>query len=415
MILKNNFSIYFKNNLYIIFFYIILSLIPLLWFKTNIINGVDISWPYSVSDRFHIRIHGWLHYLGVGADRSYEITTLSFFFPYYLFDLLGFSIITSQKLTYCLWQSLVLLSAIYFANTFKPKIIKNYQLFIILFMFFYSTNYYMYFVWNRLQIGLSGIVLLPFITSFYYLYLTNKVDFKSFFFRAFIIYLICSSIGIQPPLFYVLFIFLFIFTILIYFINHKNQKSLEFFTFMKKYLLNIFLFILSNSFWFVGWFLFVIGSNYLSAEYASGHFAVNNLLNWVSKSTNLLNVMMNIADIGYFSGHEDTIYFPYPLNLFSKTYFFCFSIFLLICKFYAIKFSSIDKNILIFSIIFTLSIAFSSGFHFPFEWLYKFFLNIFPGFWILRAPWQKFGLILNLVNAYLLAIGLYLFLIKCTK
>ena len=64
---------------------------------------------------------------------------------------------------------------------------------------------------------------------------------------------------------------------------------------------------------------------------------------------------------------------------------------------------------MLFGLITLTSLFFAKGIHQPFERVFEYIFQHVPGFWIHRAPWQKFGMIVNIGYAVLGGYGLFLF------
>lgn len=90
-----------KEQRIIYFFIFLLGLIPLLWFKGELITGTDVDFPLFPEERLEERFYTWYPKIQLGTNRSNNIGSLPYFLVVFLFSKLGFSLIVVEKTNVC--------------------------------------------------------------------------------------------------------------------------------------------------------------------------------------------------------------------------------------------------------------------------------------------------------------------------
>jgi hypothetical protein len=85
----------------------------------------------------------------------------------------------------------------------------------------------------------------------------------------------------------------------------------------------------------------------------------------------------------------------------------------IICGF-VLCINSKDINLRIFAFFFVISLVLSSGIRPPFGFIYQFLVSNFPGFFVIRSPWMKFGMLLTISSSILIGY-FFSYLIKNLK
>ena len=376
---------------------ILLSLIPLLWFNPGyLITSVDVDYPLNPIHRLIVRSFSWYPQFQLGTDRSINFASLFVVGLQALFYRLGLSLITTEKLTYMFWFFLAgfsmyfLISQMIEGDEVWKSITRLTS--VVAYMF----NFYQFFVWARLQLGLSALILIPVFLGLLIKYIKGKITFlKGICFMA-IVSFVCSSIGIQPPLIgsFLILIFLYLFFELILQIKFPNQKLTP-----KKFCFSIGLlgiFLLISSFWLIPLTNFIIQANYHSTEVGSEVYKIYDLAVWSSKFTSFLNIFRNFGDVPYFDKWGGVYYYPLFQQYQKNPLLILWGFLLVIFPIFSILLFRKNKLVIFFSIIFVIGLFLSKGLHPPFGNIYLWMLRYIPGFWIYRAPWQKFGIFATL-------------------
>ena len=130
-------------------------------------------------------------------------------------------------------------------------------------------------------------------------------------------------------------------------------------------------------------------------------YDVYSLLNWVSESTGIMNVLSTLADAGYFGGFGGEPYNASLLIYRENRFFYVGSLVLPFLAMISIHYRK-DKLILIAAVLLIVFTVLSMGAHYPFDEIFYWMIDNIPAFWIFRAPWQKFG------NIYIFAYSILL-------
>ena len=394
---------------------LLLSLTPLLWFDTGyLITGSDIDFSPFPQERFIHRLQLWDGKVLGGIDRSNNVASLPYIGVSALFEWLGFDIFINQQITFIVFFGAVglsmyfLMSVIFHSNS--NLYAKNSALAAssLLYMF----NFYNMFVWVRLQTSLFNLFLIPMYLGLIIAVNKGIIRLKTAMCLVFLLAIITSPGGIQPPLVYIFFLFLLGFLIFSIFLKKSTFNVLDFFGTMKAWIFIGISYFLGSLFWLLPLASYVISSGYGDSNIGIEVHDVYGLLNWVSTPLSIDNVLRFFGDIIWFDGFRGQPYFP-DFDVYLK------SAPLVILSFAIplVVFSSLiflrRSQYWFYVIFFTLSALFaiflSKGIHSPFGVVYFWMIDNLPLFWIQRAPWQKFGLITSLSYATLFGFAIYYF------
>ena len=379
-----------------ILFIIFLSLPTVFWASNGyMINGGDINYPLILENRFNLRFNSWNDFFLLGNDRSVEITTLFFHIP----DLIGKYLINldykqNQIFSYYIWTLILIISFNFLLKKINESVI--FQSFALL---VFSLNYYLFFAWKALQYNILSIILFIIILGITIEILKKKIIEKKDVIKIFLTFFFLPTYSIQTPIIYVFFLFLFLF-LLIHSLK-KFKKKIDYFP-IKLFIILVFLSIFSSFYWIIN-----LGNFILTSVFTVGNpldtFNIDSLLKWCSREITYLSSFLNMSDIGFF-GEFNGKYF---LTVFKKFYglfdFFPMIIYLVsLILGFIISINSKNFNIRIFAVFFLKSLVFSSGVRPPFGIIYQFLVNNFPGFFVIRAPWMKFGFILTISSSILI-------------
>ena len=381
-------------------FIFILSLIPLLWWhKGYMINGGDINYPIILENRFNLRFHSWNDFFIFGNDRSVEITTLFFHIP----DLIGKYILklnhqTTQIFSYFIWNLILILSFNYFI-----KNISNCRIFHFYSILVFSLNYYLFFAWKALQYNILSIILFILIFTFIINIIRQRFISKQDVLKIFFSYILLPTYSIQTPVIYVFYFFIFLYLFLLFIFDYKKFHFFNFF-YLKIFFVIVLLSICSSFYWVINLGNFIITSVFTVGD-PLNTFSIDALLKWCSKEITILSSFLNMSDIAFF-GEFNGKYF---LTMFKKffgladilpmiIYLICLIVGFLLCI------NLKDINFRIFAIFFLISLIFSSGVRPPFGIIYQLFVNHLPGFFVIRAPWMKWGFVLTISSSILIGV-----------
>ena len=220
-ILKNFIS-FRKKTILSILFILIVACISVTWFRGDfIINAGDQILPLSPVKDFKISIlYTWDHFRATGFAIPSGLANFSYFGIMALFEVLGFSLVNSEKILYYLIFALSGLSIYFLAGILfskKKEILK------ITAAFFYMFNFYPIFtIW----IGLPPLgifyALFPFLLALFIKSIRDeKVEINNF---AFIILLAFFTSMITNPI-YIIVLFICFLSYLIFFLI-ENPKCI---------------------------------------------------------------------------------------------------------------------------------------------------------------------------------------------
>jgi hypothetical protein len=272
--------------------------------------------------------------------------------------------------------------------------IKNIK--IIFACIFYMIGMYNLFLWVRLQLSISTLIIFPIIFGLLIANCNNRISLGKTTVILVPISIFCGSTGIQSPLIYILFLFSFIF-IFVYSIFYTKEIT----KFVYKYIYIITIYLLASSFWLLPLISFIGNSGYGDASVGISTYNVHSLLNWVGNNTSILNVLKGYGDVVWFDGYNGYPYWP-EFNKYKNSIILnIFAILIPVIAFSGLFFKKHFNNkeyifYLIFILLSIIAVLFSKGIHKPFGIFYNVLVDHFPYFWIQRAPWQKFGLMFSM-------------------
>ncbi len=391
----------------------ILSAIPLLWYNPPglLIGGVDFDAPLEPIRRFIERKFTWSTLYLAGNDRSMDIPGgFAFIGVQAFFKLLGFNLLNVQKLSFIFWFALtgismyILMSLLVKGDTVKDKIIR------VSATIFYMINFYQLHIWMIARIGeLSGAILIPVSLGLLIKSLEGEVPLSKCFMILAIFFLFGSGIGVQPPVLGVFFI-----AIAAYFIYHlllsltgviKERRIFSNIVFFIAFLI---FFFLINAFWILPIANFTVQSNYASGSFENmdAIFNLRGLLEATSGRTNsFLNVMRLYGDNIWFDGYKNVPYLPFFTRYLTNPFLIILSFLFPILAYAAVIVRERNYRYTIFFTLLALGATFiSKGIHEPLGDLFLWAFKNIPGFWVYRAPWQKFGLLMMVSYAFLAGI-----------
>jgi hypothetical protein len=126
-------------------------------------------------------------------------------------------------------------------------------------------------------------------------------------------------------------------------------------------------------------------------------------LQWTSQFSSLLH---NFALAGQVVGYDTwagSPYLPLLYHHLTNAFLAAVSVVIPVTAFAALCFR-IDGTVLFFSAAALVSLFLSKGTHDPWGPLYQWMVQRLPGFWVFRAPWEKFALVTAVSYAVLIGV-----------
>lgn len=385
---------------------IILGLVPLLWFKPGyLITGIDINFPLYPQQEFLRRLYTWNQVFLGGTDRSMDLSTLFFIGVQAFLHKLGLSLINTEKLSFIFWFMLFGFSMYFFMRQLirgespKDRIIR------VISTVFFMFNFYQLYEWEVVRIGEGGgLIIIPTLLALYIRGVERKSSLISITVGICIFSIIGAGIGIQPPVLGVFFLALFayfVFYLLFSFINRVDKRKILWC--IKFSVFFVLVFSLVSMFWLLPIGHFVVQAGYTSVSTGSEVYEVSKLLKWTSSYNSFLNLFRQFGDIFWFDGWGGDRYTPY-FQAYQTNVLLIFLSFMLPILAYACPLFSRHRYIIFFALLILIATFLSKGMHPPLGNINLWLTLHLPGFWIYRAPWQKFGLLVSLGYSFLAGI-----------
>ena len=372
---------------------------PLLWFKTRgLLLDPDSNFGLDPLKRFLDRLYAWNYTFQSGTDASGNFATIFHSGLGAAFNQV-FDLPTTERLMYVALFMLPGFSMYFLASQILRRN-RWARVAATVAALFYMFNFYQAYIWPRLHLGSTALILVPIILGMLIKWFRNELTLPRDLLVLGFITLIIAPIGVQPPLIGALLITLFAYFVFHNIIERKGLKGwiLSF----SKLVSLLLVFILCSAFWLIPVANFTINSGYLNPETAQEVFATSLLVDWTSVYTNFVNVFRLQGDVAWFGSWADQPYSlwfnQYQTNIFLIALSFLFPI---------LAFSALfrkDKFALFFSILSAVAIMLSMGVHPPFSAIFLWLFDNIPGFWVFRAPWQKFTIMYIISFSILLAI-----------
>ncbi|MCZ7355903.1 MAG: hypothetical protein O8C66_09035 [Candidatus Methanoperedens sp.] len=385
---------------------ILLGLTPLLWFKGYLIASADVDFPFNPLQRFIQRLYVWNTGILGGTDRSSDISAEFFTSLQALFhNILGFDLITTEKLTFIFWFTLSGLSMYFLmSQLINHREIKE-RIMRITAVIFYMFNFYQVYAWEMAKIGeLTGVVIIPSLLGLFIGGLEERISYKQAAMPICIFSIIASGTGFQPPMLGALFLMLILFFIfyLSKLIIRKDKENI--FHSIRFSALFFLIFFLIAMFWIIPIGNFVLDSDLTSTSKAMEVYSSTNLLEYTSKYNGFLNIFRQFGQVFWFDSWGGELYNPYFQSYQTDAILIAFSFFIPILAFSAVLFSR-NRYVIFFTFTTVIALFLGKGIHPPFGELYSWMFENIPGFWIYRAPWQKFGILIALGYSFLIGVA----------
>lgn len=390
---------------------ILASFAPLIWFRGDyLITGTDVDFsPFNIN-RFIHRLQTWDSDFMGGSDRSNNVASLFFIGVFSFFEFIGLGSQAVEKAGFIFWLLLVGLSMNYLMTALLKKngvVQYSYNIARASAALMYMYGFYNIFLWVRLQLSLSTLVMFPMFLALLIQVFERRLSVTKAAFITITLAIVCSSTGIQPPLLYIFSIFIVTFLLFYIFCIEKiNAKTLV--ELSQKFLILSVAYILGSMYWLTSLFSYILNSGYLNSSIGMEAYNVKALLSWVSTPTSFLQVFRQYGDVAWFDGFAGYPYWP-DIAIYQNSGILIsisFLIILIALLPLLVNCGLTARRYIVFFWATTLATAFfSKGIHSPFGDLYLWMVDNIPLFWIQRAPWQKFGLLLSMSFAVLFGFG----------
>ena len=386
---------------------LILGLTPLFWYHDGYyIEGVDIDYPPYPLKTFIERTYVWSSVFLGGTDRSIETTSLIHIGLQALFNKLGISLPLGQIITFVFWYSITGFSIYYFISTlFKGNDNKS-RIIRISAIIFYMFNFYQVYIWEECapRVGeISGYIIAPILLGIYIKGLEKRrIDVNTVLIIC-VFSIISIGIGVQPPVIAVVLATLFAYFIFYLVTSGKWKNINEVLKCLRFSVLFILPFFLINAFWILPLTNFIIQSGYTHTEKSIDIFKGIELLKATSEHNTLLNVFRLYGNLFWFDGWGGELYHPWFQEYQNNPILILLSFLVPILAYSAILLSR-ERYVSFFTVITIIFIFLGKGIHPPMGNIFLEMYRNIPGFWIFRAPWQKFFVVGTLGYCYLASI-----------
>ncbi|OGC47180.1 hypothetical protein A2886_00855 [candidate division WWE3 bacterium RIFCSPHIGHO2_01_FULL_42_13] len=399
-----------KYKAAITIYILILGLIPLLWFRGNqIITGTDVNFPPFPWERVEERFYAWEDLELAGAERSINISSLPYVGTSGLLNLFIKDVVTVEKLTFVIWFTLTGFSISYLLEkVFTEREEKERFLIKVFGILIYMVNFYNMFLWVRLQVSVTSLVFVPVLFGVLHSVLDkNSLKTKDLLILS-VATILGGPLGKQPPVMYVILMSMCVYIgFYLSFDLFRNKKIIL--HKLKKLVCLSFVVAASGAYWIFPLGNYIFRSGLIQGGEAGVEaYNVKELLEWTSKTASNLNIFRMFGDVVWLDSWGGQFYFPEFVDFYQNPAFLILSFLALLVVFLALYVNKENKKpILAFGLIALMTIFFSKGTHPPFNSVFEWSFNNLPGFWIHRAPWQKFGLVTTMAYAVLGGFGTF--------
>jgi len=370
--------------------YLLLAATPLLWFvHDRLITGGDIDYPLHPLQRLGHRVFVWNpDFLG-GTDRSMDVSTEFFTLVEVAGRWLFHGLVASEKFAFLFWFAACGAAMWFLARSLFPRR----RIFRIVAVVFYSFNFYAFYNWEIARIGeLSATVLLPIVLGAYIRYCRRQYSLVAFSSAVAVAVVVGMGIGVQPP--EMLVALMFLFAVVLY--EAISSKELSNPGAIKRRAIGVLvclaLTVGIDAIWILPELHFIFASGYTNTKTGLAVFSVHRLLDWTSRHASFLNNFMLAGRTVFYDVWGGTPYEPLLYGLLRNNALHGLGLLFPVAAF-ASLFVSRNRWLRFFAGAALVSIFLSKGLHPPFGQIYGEMVRHIPGFWIIRAPWEKFALV----------------------
>jgi len=387
-----------------IIFIFLLSLTPLLWFRPGeMMVGHDNVFPLEPKSFLKARLYTWTEKQGFGDDQSLIMGTI----PIHLIDalpnILGFSLINTQKIVYVFWFFLIGLSAYVLASFINPQS-RFFKLFTAV---FYQFNFFVLQAWwigERTKF--SAYIAMPLVISVFLLVYRQKIGIlKAAILNSLILFFFNGGGIFGIPLFGGFFVSVGLFILYFSLISFFQKRYWLIGKLILTAILSVVCFLLINAYYFLPAFSKVL-ADYGSQLSQKG--GVGSYVSW-AKMISVGASPLNLFRLQGMAEWYDNPQHPYAKYFFSNSILIIISFiwpFLVFSSLILIKDRKKLKLLLYFFLVYLAGVFFAGGTHPPLGFLYILMMEFIPGFAIFRTPFYKFAPALFLSSIFLCAFTL---------
>jgi hypothetical protein len=362
---------------------LVLGLLPLTWFKSELIAGGDEYWLLDPSIFSKYFIYAWNEKLYNSGGPNFSMAQLFPIISFWLiFKSIGLSSFFIQRLWYIFLFLAPGLSMYYFMSTFYNKPLAK-----VIASVYYMFNLFVIYV-DPLQPNVKPVLIaMPLMLAFWIRGLkSGKLTYAILIGLSSLIY---AESNVNPPavvcIYFALF-FYFLFYLIFIRTNILRAISFVFITFLIGILLNMW--------WFLTFLNNVITSYGTSAPE-----------NWnIFGNRPIVDIFRLIGGWAWKASHLGSPYFPYA-NSYYEPFLIVATYLLVILLFLVILVKPKNHYSLFFSILAVVGMFLAKGTQEPFGNFYFFLFRNLPFFWIFREPFTKFTPLIVLSYSILLGMS----------
>ena len=394
----------FSNKEYMdILLFVLLGLLPLLWFKSDFINGGDFGFPMAspwniLVDYMNI----WLDKIGLGIVNSRAIAQLPFMFILSAVSKIGIPMQICERAVFVLTFGLSGLGMYYLIKVLPLDLNKRMAgIFAGLFSMFNTFNVVFY--WHILD-GMIYSYTILIVSAVFYLYWFKTQ--KSYFGIAFyLMTFIGSYMYCNPLIIPVQWCLLFGFSLLI-FIDRKNgPEKLKIGKYVGFLVSSFLLWVLVSSFWLLP-LVFSLREEYSGLQTSIG--STWDTLNAFSSKTSFLNLFrLNDLYWAFGSNYLGEPYYSYA-KVYSTMFFRTIGLLIPVIMFFPLLIKKRPKILVYFAAFAVICLFAVKGSHSPFGGGFYKVISRIPLLPALRAPVHKLGVILLINYSILFGSGICL-------
>lgn len=364
--------------------------IPWLWYEgAELIIGGDLTFPLNPAEYFNSIFHIWRR-VYTGGNSAISLTTLPFYAPMALFDALGFSLQTVQKLHFGLWLALPAISMFYLSGVLFAK--HRWQMIgqlTAVTLYLFNTYEVVWADSARMAVWVG----LPLILAFFIQGLRDKGNWPIWASAIALTSVVTSTAAANPPMF-LMFLAVLIFWLIFHLATTPADRQWPQLRQIGRLVLASFLLaILINLFWIVPYAAVLVRDygNALSSGLEGIQF--KDWLDPVSTNTSILNVLRLQGAWDWYAGWQGEPYVPAAHPYQHNPFYLFWSLLVPITAFSAllVRDRRLRPYIIFFAGLSLVGLLFSAGSHEPTGRLYRWLVERIPFLSIYRSPWYKFS------------------------
>ena len=391
------------------------SLICLVWFKDGfLINNVDLSWPVEYDRNLIERFSVWQEQRGGGGGFGTIIPGAPYAFLIYISSLFNFGFIGTQKIVFVLTNFILGLSIYFSLKILWGKNKSSIRIPSLMASFYGMYNLYFSFVLVRLQQNVLSLSWILLSTAIFFSIFKNFHSKKNSFRSTNILrWIIVSGLfgwtnGIQPPIFYISMISLFLYVIIFWLYSRQSYKP-----YILLYIKLIIYFSIVNLWWIIPMFYYSLVNKLFDSATLNERYSTKYFAQVVSEKTSPNMVSKGLGDFSWFEGYWPDVD-PLLRSSFWQIALSAMTIMIFVLMYNAVKNNVKSLEMYLIFVTYIVTLILSIGYHSPFNYLFGTLFDYLPGFNMQRAPWQKFTMFVISSQILLLPI-VYIFVIGKSK